>query len=56
MHNVATVYWYVDDLEVSHLDKVVVTTFFLKLANLCKGRIEIHRREMFDYQGMDLDL
>ena len=48
-------YWYVDDLKVSHMDKTVVKAFLLKLAYLYKGRGETHRGKVFDYLGIDLD-
>ena len=38
-----TVCWYVDDLNVSHMDEAVVTTFLLRLADLYKGRVKTHR-------------
>ena len=49
-----TVYWYVDDLNVSQVNDVVVTVFLLKLADLYKGRVNTHHGKIFDYLGVNL--
>ena len=50
-----TVCWHVDDLKVPHVNKVVVTTFSIKLADLYKGWVKTHRGNALDYLGIDLD-
>ena len=50
-----TVCWHVNDLQVSHMDEMVVTTLLLKLADLYKRRMKTYRGKVFDYIGMDLN-
>ena len=51
-----TMCWHGDNLNVSsHVNEVVATAFSLKLVDLYRGRVKIHRGKVLDYLGMDLN-
>ena len=49
-----TIYWHVDDLKVSHIDKDVVTSFAVVMGKEFGSGTTIKRGKVFDYLGMEL--
>ena len=50
-----TVCWHVNDLNISHRGKAIVSEFAMTLADESGPKTTIHRGKMHDYLGMDLD-
>ena len=50
-----TVMWHVDDLKVSHKDPAEITKFANYLAVIYGEKLTVHRGQVHDYLGMDLD-
>ena len=50
-----TVTWHVDDLKISHKDGKEVSKFIITLSRIYGDKISVHRGEVHDYLGMDLD-
>ena len=49
-----TVLWHMDDLKVSHVDSFEYTKFAVQLSSMYGG-LSVHRGEINDYLGIDLD-
>ena len=50
-----TVFWHVDDLKISHMDKGMVNAFVIEMANIYRAKTTISRGRVYDYLGMKLD-
>jgi len=50
-----TVRWYVDDLQVSHMDEFEITKFADYLVGIYGDKLTAHHGDVHDYLGMDLD-
>ncbi len=47
--------WHVDDLKVSHVNPFQITNFAAYLATIYGNSLMVHRGEVHDYLGMDLN-
>ena len=50
-----TVFWHVDDLNISHRDKTIVSESVMAPVDESGPKTTISRGNMHDYLGMDLD-
>jgi hypothetical protein len=50
-----TVTWHVDDLKASHVDELELTKLVMFLGKKYGEKITVHRGDMHDYLGMDMD-
>ena len=51
-----TVTWHVDDLKISHKDKLEAAKFLQYFRNIYGDCMNVHRGKVHDYLGMDLDI